>query len=140
MIKDITVQDLHDLNEMASNFNLSITINDLYKENEYYIGYMNSSELIGFLNYSIYYERAELNYIFVKEKCRKNNIASEMLKYVLDKISLLDNITLEVRESNYAAIRLYEKYGFEKCAIRNNYYGKEDAILMIKKFGDSNGR
>ena len=50
----------------------------------------------------------------------------------------LENITLEVRESNYSAINLYKKFGFNECATRKNYYGSEDAILMIKKFGDNN--
>ena len=42
-------------------------------------------------------------------------------------------LTLEVRESNGAAIALYESYGFERYFVRRGYYeGKEDAILMEK--------
>ena len=115
MIRNINNNDLSSLNLLTSYFNL----------------------LIGFVNYSIYYDRAELNYIFVLQKYRNLNIASQMLRYVLDKINMLVNITLEVNENNYAAIKLYEKYGFQKCAIREKYYGKENAILMIKKFGDN---
>jgi [ribosomal protein S18]-alanine N-acetyltransferase len=44
------------------------------------------------------------------------------------------NIFLEVRPSNTAAVRLYESIGFNEMAIRRNYYpaiaGREDAILM----------
>mgnify|MGYP002582415600 FL=1 len=45
-------------------------------------------------------------------------------------------MTLEVRESNLAARRLYEKNGFEIVGKRKNYYEKpaEDAILMSKFF------
>ena len=45
-------------------------------------------------------------------------------------------VTLEVRESNLAARRLYEKNGFEIVGKRKNYYEKpaEDAILMSKFF------
>ena len=41
-------------------------------------------------------------------------------------------VTLEVRESNDAAIRLYEKLGFEQVGRRRGYYigAKEDALLM----------
>lgn len=138
MIIEINIDNLTSLNEMASNFNLNITENDLKRENEYYIGYILDKKLIGFLNYSIYYERAELNYIFVLPSYRKKNIATKMLNYMFNNISKLENITLEVRENNKVAIQLYEKNGFEKCAIRKNYYGKEDAIMMIKKFGDKN--
>lgn len=136
MIIKINIDNLTSLNEMASNFNLNITENDLKKENDYYIGYMLDKNLVGFLNYSIYYERAELNYIFVLPSYRKQEIATKMLNYMFNNISKLENITLEVCENNNSAIKLYEKNGFEKCAIRKNYYGKEDAIMMIKKLGD----
>ena len=40
--------------------------------------------------------------------------------------------TLEVRERNAVARRMYEKYGFEDIAIRKNYYSDngENAIIM----------
>lgn len=138
MIKKINVDDLTSLNKMASNFNLVITESDLNSLNNYYIGYIYDNMLIAFLNYSIYYERAEINYIYVNNEYRKKNIATELLKYMFQETSNLENITLEVGKNNNAAINLYKKNGFEQCALRKNYYGKEDAILMIKKFGDDN--
>ncbi|MEX2365017.1 MAG: GNAT family N-acetyltransferase, partial [Pseudohongiellaceae bacterium] len=45
-----------------------------------------------------------------------------------------DSIYLEVRPSNQAAIRLYEKTGFKEIGIRPDYYpdkfGREDALVM----------
>jgi ribosomal-protein-alanine N-acetyltransferase len=43
--------------------------------------------------------------------------------------------TLEVRESNEAAIGLYKKYGYEQVAKRKNYYNNPDeaAVLMNKE-------
>jgi ribosomal-protein-alanine N-acetyltransferase len=40
--------------------------------------------------------------------------------------------TLEVRASNIAAQKLYEKFGFEKVGLRKAYYNdnKEDALIM----------
>ena len=44
-----------------------------------------------------------------------------------------ERLVLEVRESNLAAIGLYEKFGFERYFVRRGYYeGKEDALLMEK--------
>lgn len=45
-----------------------------------------------------------------------------------------DNISLEVRCSNEAAILLYEKAGFMRAGVRKNFYSfpKEDAFVMIK--------
>ena len=40
-------------------------------------------------------------------------------------------ITLEVRQSNTPAIKLYEKYGFASEGIRKGYYSDgEDAVIM----------
>lgn len=46
-----------------------------------------------------------------------------------------DEILLEVRPSNLAAIALYEKMGFEKIRVRKKYYSdnQEDAWEMMKK-------
>ena len=37
---------------------------------------------------------------------------------------------LEVRDTNIAARRLYERVGFKKISIRRGYYDGEDAIIM----------
>lgn len=139
MIKEIDLDDIEELRKLAINLNFELTIDDLKKINDYYIGYMDNDILVAFLNYSIYYERVEINYIFVEPKYRRRNIATKMLNFMLEKIEKLENITLEVRQSNYGAIELYKTFGFRECAIRKNYYGNEDAILMIKKLGDNNG-
>ena len=48
----------------------------------------------------------------------------------------LSFVSLEVRESNYKAISLYEKLGFEKEGLRKNFYEnpKENALIMTKRF------
>ena len=60
-------------------------------------------------------------------------------------IALLKNnpvqIFLEVRESNTAAIKLYEKSGFHQIDLRKNYYphvngSREHAIIMVKSCTD----
>ena len=50
-------------------------------------------------------------------------------------------IFLEVRESNLAAIKLYEKSGFHQIDLRKNYYplpngAKEHAVIMVKSCTD----
>ena len=45
----------------------------------------------------------------------------------------LINITLEVSIQNQNAMNLYEKFGFEKKAIREKYYQGIDGILMEKE-------
>ena len=43
----------------------------------------------------------------------------------------ITGITLEVRQSNTPAIKLYEKYGFKAEGVRKGYYSDgEDALIM----------
>ena len=66
-------------------------------------------------------------------------MAEEILKaYLRLGRAHLAFLTLEVRESNLPAIRLYEKLGFQVVGRRKNYYREEheDALLMTVEFDD----
>ena len=97
--------------------------------------YIENNEIVGYLDYSLIYERIEIDNIFVAEKHRNKKIGTKLIKYLskIAKDNNIINITLEVRKSNNIAIYLYEKEGFNKISIRKYYYGDEDAILMEKK-------
>ena len=92
-------------------------------------------KVVGFISYSIIYDRAELDYIYVEKNYRKNSIASALMKFCLENVIENDcqNITLEVNVHNDGAINLYKKFGFSDVAIRRNYYHGEDALLMIRE-------
>ena len=62
-------------------------------------------------------------------------IVSALLKYGSE--NGINLFSLEVRESNVAAIALYEKLGFVSAGKRKNFYSEpsEDAIVMLKNIG-----
>lgn len=101
---------------------------------EYYI-YIENNQILGFINYDILYERAELLYIAVIEEAQNKKIGSKLLEFMIKNCRKknIQNITLEVNVENKKAIALYEKYGFQKVAIRKNYYQGIDGILMEKE-------
>lgn len=92
-------------------------------------------KVIGAISYSIIYERAEINYIVTKLEYRKKNVATDLIKKVIDEAKKNDcqNITLEVEEANKKAINLYEKLGFKIEATRKNYYNNNSGKLMRKE-------
>lgn len=75
--------------------------------------------------------------IAVLPEYRRLGIASRMIEEMARcAITLgISVLTLEVRESNYAAQGLYEKYGFKKLGVRKRYYSdnREDAWIMAKE-------
>ena len=80
------------------------------------ITYVEKDKIIGFLLYSLIYDRIEIEQFEVITKERRKGIGDKLLKYLIEKYQDTDikNITLEVKEDNIVAINLYKKYGFKK--------------------------
>ncbi len=99
------------------------------------IEYRDDDKVIGYLEYSLIYDRMEIDNFLVLDDYRNKGIGTKLLSYL---VSLainfrVVNITLEVRVSNEIAINLYKKFGFREVALRKYYYGDEDGILMEKQ-------
>ena len=94
----------------------------VYKEND---------EIIAYLYYSEIYERIEINNIEVKSDSRNKGIGTKLLKKLTETVE--KSISLEVRENNYPAIRLYKKFNFSERAIRKGYYQGIDGILKVRE-------
>ena len=89
------------------------------------------NKIIGYLYYSDIYERAEINQIEIDSFHRNCGNGKKLMEHFLKTVD--KNITLEVREDNIPAIKLYERYHFERKAIRKGYYNGTDGILMERK-------
>lgn len=75
--------------------------------------------------------------VAVAPKARRRGVGTGLLNYLMmegDREGVTA-YTLEVRISNEAAIRMYEKLGFSSEGIRPNFYEKptEDAMIMWKR-------
>jgi len=94
------------------------------------------NKIIGYVCIRTILDVTHILNIAVLPEFRHRGIASMLLRAALDELSLvrqdINMVTLEVRESNTAAIKLYEKFGFKIIGRRVGYYTKpcEDAIIM----------
>ena len=92
------------------------------------------SEIIGFIIFSPINPEAHILSISVTKKIQSKGVGSLLLQSMLDQCAAMNykKIFLEVRTSNLQAINFYQKCGFSKDAIRDNYYtdNSEDALLM----------
>lgn len=86
------------------------------------------NKVIGYIYYSDIYERAEINQFEIEIFHRNCGKGQKLLKKLIETVN--KSITLEVREDNISAIKVYEKLGFKRKAIRKNYYNGVDGILM----------
>lgn len=92
-------------------------------------------KMLGFLIFSPIKPEAHLLSIAVIETQQYKGIGSLLLKSMISQCKAMgiNQVFLEVRASNEKAIGFYQKYGFKKDAIRENYYSgdiPEDALLM----------
>ena len=93
-----------------------------------------NGEIIGFIIFSPISPEAHILSISVIKKIQSKGVGSLLLRSMLDQCKAMNykKIFLEVRTSNLQAISFYQKFGFIKDAIRENYYtdNSEDALLM----------
>ena len=94
------------------------------------------NKIVGYLSYSLIYDRSEINYVIVLDEYRNRGFASELLYYFISicELNKCKNVTLEVNEHNICAIKLYTKFGFQIVAIRENYYSDGNGYLMMREF------
>lgn len=94
--------------------------------------------VVGYLDYWILYEQAQVATIGVDPEYQNRGIGSALLSYAEKDAADqgCETFSLEVRVSNAKARHLYEKHGFIQVNIRKGYYENgEDAYLMVKPIG-----
>lgn len=106
--------------------------------NGHYLGAFVGDKLVGHGGFTSVVDEGYITNVAVHPDFRRKGIAfrlTESLKSEAQKLKL-SFLTLEVRESNLAAIKLYEKTGFKPVGKRKRFYSDptEDAIIMTLNF------
>lgn len=95
----------------------------------------NKNTIVGYIAFWKILDEVHILNLCVAPDQRKTGIGGELLQFCLNRYPAVDVsfFSLEVRESNIAAQRLYQKFGFKIKTIRKNYYSNhENALVMIK--------
>ena len=84
-------------------------------------------QVIGFIDFLVTFNSATIMQIAVTKKYRGLGIATKLLaemehNFPEDLEDLVENITLEVRVSNQAAVNLYTKNGYKIVVVKSHYY------------------
>lgn len=90
--------------------------------------------VVGYAGMWLMVDEAHITTFAVHPSWRRRRIGERLLLAMLDLAATrrAREATLEVRVSNLAARRLYEKYGFRPVGVRPRYYSDdgEDALVM----------
>ncbi len=80
-------------------------------------------------------DEVHITTLAVLEDYRRRGIASRLVEKLIEVTRPRGGrfLTLEVRPSNRAALKFYEKYGFTVSGRRKRYYINEDALIMIRE-------
>jgi ribosomal-protein-alanine N-acetyltransferase len=104
----------------------------------YVAGDLKNSALAGFLIFWRLDDELELHKIAVVKDCQRRGYGSSLLDFFISTARAwhCQSALLEVRASNAAAIRLYEKFAFQCVGRRREYYSlpAEDALVFRLKF------
>jgi ribosomal-protein-alanine N-acetyltransferase len=86
-------------------------------------------------------DELHVNTIAVAEEYRRQGLALALMRHILTEVAAegVKRATLEVRRSNIAAQKLYERLGFVQAGVRPGYYTQpdEDALILWR---DTPGR
>ena len=98
--------------------------------------YARDAEVIGYAVVMLAPEEAHLLNLSICASCQGQGYGSLLLRRICDAARGRGArlIFLEVRPSNVAALRLYDRHGFQRVGQRRDYYpapaGREDALIL----------
>jgi ribosomal-protein-alanine N-acetyltransferase len=124
-------------------WSLAMFVLELSKPSGICLAAEEDGELAGYLICSRYDVVWHIMNVSVDPDRRRTGIATALLDRLVERVDdPLAQFTLEVRVSNEAAIKLYERRGFIAAGIRRRYYqdNGEDAVIMWRTPATLKGR
>jgi ribosomal-protein-alanine N-acetyltransferase len=142
IFRPMIAEDLDEIVEiekasMPSPWSKELFEEELKRERARYFVTELENQVVGYMGYWEAPQEAHIINLAIGPRFRQKGLGLQMMEYCLrfayNKGARL--ATLEVRESNDPALKLYEKMNFRTVAIRKKYYSdnQENAIVMIRE-------
>lgn len=100
---------------------------------------LDEEKVVGYVGSQTVIDETDMMNIAVHPDHRNRGVATELIMELTQQLKKRGSrgLMLEVRESNSAAISLYEKHGFVQVGCRRNYYRnpRENALILRKELG-----
>lgn len=116
-------------NSVASELENPLSLWLIAEEDGAVCGYVGSQTVL---------DETDMMNIAVHPDCRRKGIAAALITELVSRLKARGSrvLRLEVRETNFSAIALYEALGFTQLGLRKNYYRnpKENALILGKEW------
>ena len=144
-LHDLSLKNLEELNRVeqqifpASPWSETAIQSELNAPNRQYFGLFQNAELVAYaglalqpLDYS-----ADIHTIAVAERFRGQGLGKRLLAELISRARRAgsEQLMLEVRAGNQAAISLYRAHSFDQVAMRPGYYQPENEDALIMRLG-----
>ena len=105
---------------------------ELSLQNRSYLVVEHDGHVVAYGGLLVVDEDAHITTVAVDREARRHRLGTRLMLALVDEALAAgaEHLTLEVRASNDAAHRLYERFGFAPVGVRKNYYLTEDAVVM----------
>lgn len=142
VIENMTIDDLDQIEEVELlSFAIPWPRQSFYDELNNHLATCivakHDNRVIGYAGMWRIIDEGHITNIAVHPDFRGKSVATALIFKLIEIAKAHDivSLTLEVRKSNIAAQKLYEKHGFYSAGLRKAYYSdnKEDAIIMWKE-------
>ncbi len=143
MIEFVPMEDMHikgmvEIEEQCFNSGYAekTFLKELKNKIAVYIVAIEEKKVVGYIGLWNICGEADIIDVAVHKDFRRRGIGEGLIGEMLNicERNNIFEVNLEVRASNIAAQRLYEKMGFNKVGLRKLYYeNKEDAMLMQRR-------
>ncbi len=140
MITLAQIDDIKDIIKLSNEVFVSsfseADISFFIKQKQTFFVYVIKEELefVGFIILWINDNNGQIIDLAIKENKRRLNYGRKLVEFSLDffKQNEVKLVSLEVRVSNIAAIKLYEAFNFKVERTLSNYYKTEDGLFMMR--------
>ncbi len=122
----------------SSPWSIAMLQEELFNDTaSYLVAEDETGKVLGYAGLHVILDEGYIDNVVVHPDYRRKGIARKLVEvYLRFGAAKLSFLTLEVRESNVAALELYRSLGFAPEGRRPQYYRnpKEDAILMTRRW------
>ncbi len=139
-ISRMNIEDLKKIEEILEEefddfWSYNILSAEILKKDTIYVVAKEGEKILGFAGIWIAPDDVQITNVVVRKNERKKGIGTLLLEKIIKEAEKTDKkeIFLEVNENNFYAIKLYEKFKFEKIGERKKYYNGKDTAIIMKK-------